>query len=315
MLQISPQIKLGVWVLLGVLLLLGSSKFIKGPIPVTEGNILGLNFTSSFSFAFQSSKLSKIIQTNLAGQIGKYAIYIEDLSDGESYGFNQFEQFPSASLYKLYLMAAVMEEIEKSSPSVQNDKSLTLDTVLTSTKTHLTEVYGEIDYGYEDAPETISYTVEEALTRIGRISDNFASLMLAEKIGWGELQVMADQLNAQNTTIKTPFQTSASDIGLFFKKLHQKSIVSVQSSEKITEFLSLNQLNSRIPAGLPEDIKVIHKTGELARVRHDAGIVYLSKGAYVVVLMSKDLPDEDEGVELLAQISKDVYEYFKEKSQ
>lgn len=314
MLQISPQIKLGTLILLFLLLLLGSSKFIKGPFDAKVGKI-GIkwnpngifNFTSSFSFAFQSTKLSKVIQEDLKGQGGEYAVYIEDLTDGESYGFNQFEQFPSASLYKLYLMAAVVQKI--------GSGGLSYDTKISSTKTHLTKVFGEVDYGYEDSDENIVYTVREALERIGRISDNFASVMLAEEVGWDQVQKMAEALNAQSTTIKSPINTSASDIGIFFKKLHLKQIVSPEFSDDIVNFLSLNKINNRIPSKLPEEVKIVHKTGELSRIRHDGGIVYLASrrdtpGAYVIVLMSRNLPYEDEGVDLLARISKDVYEYF-----
>lgn len=317
MLQISPQVKLATWVLVFLATVLISSKFIQGPFDNSE--VLG--FASSFSFVFQSSELSKIVQENLSGKKGEYAVYIEDLSDGENYGLNQFDSFPSASLYKLYLIAAVLKEVE-----------LTMQTEITASKSHLTEVLGELDFGYAEAPEQITYTIEEALTRVGRISDNFASIMLVEKVGWDKIQDISDALGSTNTLIKSPIQTSAGDIGIFFKKLHHQEIVSAEVSDKIVEILSLNQINNRIPSGiakalgqpledvLTDKIRIVHKTGELARLRHDAGIVYLpnltsevSPKAYIIVLMSKNLQYEDEGIETLANISKEVYEYFKNK--
>ncbi|OGE38175.1 hypothetical protein A3F00_00705 [Candidatus Daviesbacteria bacterium RIFCSPHIGHO2_12_FULL_37_11] len=301
-----------------------------------------INLTSTFSFASKSEGLSNIVGKNLEGKQGEYAVYIEDLNDGENYSLRSSDSFPAASLYKLYLMAAVLKEIENKQSLKSGDfGELKMENKVVRKKSDLVEEFGSVDFGYEDIDdgEIIEYTIEEALTRVGRISDNFASLMLARKIGWDNIQEVADELGSKNTVIKSPITTTAEDIGDFFKKLYKKEVVSPFVSEKVIEFLSLNQLNNRIPAGLSDGVKVVHKTGELAGVRHDAGIVCfqtvtsgvdeetpevrctpgvndtpgVNAHAYVIVLMSKDLKYEDEGVETLAKISKDVYEYFKEK--
>lgn len=310
----NSKIKLGLLALAFLLLTLLSAKFFKGSL---QNSYLGsFNLVSTFTFDFTSSGLAKIVRNNLVGKKGDYSIYIEDLSDppagGEIYNLNANTSFPAASLYKLFLIAAAIEEVEEG--------RLKMDDQINSTKTDLIKKFGSLDFGYEDMEEKITFTVEEALVRVSRISDNFASIMLAEKIGWDKVQAQADQIGAKTTDMKDPITTSAFDIALFFKKLRNKEIVSPQVSDRIVQFLLLNQLNNRIPAKLPEGVKVIHKTGELSRVRHDAGIVFLtsetnnSNRLYVIVLMSKDLQYEDQGVETLARISKEVYEYFKAKS-
>lgn len=316
--------KLAFWCFVLLFFTLLSSYFFKGPFK-TSTQILGISFPSmdfksSFNFSFENADISKIVQADLSGKQGHYAIYVENLSTQEKYGFNESEILPSASLYKVFLIAAVIEKIE--------NNELTLEDTVTSSKKHLEDVFGGTDFGYEDAPETIDYTIDEALTRVGRISDNFAAIMLAEKIGWDNVQIQADKIGAANTKIKSPITTTAYDIGTFFKKLYLGEVVSASGSQKIIEYLSLNQLNNRLPAQLPEGIKIVHKTGELSRVRHDAGIIYccstqaetqdptnknINSQPYVIVVMSKDLQYEDDGVETIASISKDVYEYFKSK--
>ena len=57
-------------------------------------------------------------------------------------------------------------------------------------------------------------------------------------------------------------------------------------------------------------MKVAHKTGSITGVQHDSGLIVLPTGhKYVLVLLSKELDDEDKGVETLALISRKVYEY------
>ncbi len=295
--------------LTGVLL---SSNIGRGPFG--KGQVLGvsfpnlanfLNLSSSFSFMYKSQALSKIVQKNLSDKEGDYEVFIEDLTDEENYGFNQNEVVPSASLYKLYLMAAVLKEVEAG--------ALSLESVLTADRSHLEDVFGGTDFGYEESEEKIFYTIDEALIRVGRISDNFAALMLAEKVTWKKVQEAANENGATATKIKSPISTTALDIATFYKKLYAGQVVSANVSTQIQDYLLLSNLSNRIPAKLPEGTKVVHKTGELAGIRHDAGIVYLENRPYLIVLMSQNLKYEDEGIETLAQISKDVFDYFNTK--
>lgn len=281
-----------------------------------HGLVLG---TNTFSFDFgktrNDAKLENVINTSLRGQKGDFAVFVEELPASPSaslknprkYAVNEMKPFPAASLYKLVLMAAIEKQIE-------GGKMKREDT-LVGDKEKLAKILGGEEFGYEKAPDQIKYSVDEALTRVGRISDNFAAIMLTNKLREspeeGLLYQMTHELGMKNTDFAAdPIKTTAEDVALFFKLLYQGKVVSLASSEKIIQYLSLSQLNNRIPSGVPEGVKVVHKTGELARTRHDAGIVYLEGSPYVIVLLSENLPFEDEGIKTLAQISKGVYEYF-----
>lgn len=258
-------------------------------------------------------ELANIIQKNLAGINGHFAVYIEELPSSPSatltnarkYALNANESFPTASLYKLVLLAAALKEVELG--------GLKLEDPITGSKSDLTKKLGNLDFGYEDMPENIQFSVEEILERIGRISDNFVAIMLTEKLrsnGSNDpLLLMAKELGMENTSFEGITNTTASDIALFFRKLYRGEVVSKSASAKIMEVLALSNINNRIPALLPEEVKVIHKTGELPLLRHDAGVV-LASHPYLIVLLSKDLEFEDDGVDTLAKISGDVYDYF-----
>lgn len=307
----TSKTKLGIWVLLIVAMLVGLSVILKG-----TSKTYTFDFGKTFSFQYQSSPLRDVVARDLAGKRGTYAIYVENLQTTEKYALNESEIFPAASLYKLILMAAVLKEVEAG--------NLKLEDEIYGKKSHLIEVLGEEDFGYEEVPESIAYTVDEALTRVGRISDNFAAIMLTEKLR--QLRVnrgdedklliqMTKDLGMDHTDFESdPIDTTASDIAHYFKLLYGRQVVSPAVSEAIIKYLSLSNINDRIPASLPEEVKVVHKTGELAQVRHDAGFVEPSVGgAYVIVIMSKDVVYEDDGVDTLAQVSKDVYQYFVSK--
>lgn len=297
-----------------VLVLLFTGVGVSRVIGDKDSNLLTapeLYLSGTFNFQFESGSLKRIIQKDLSGQNGTFAVYIEGLgSDNqELYTFNELQPFPTASLYKLILVAAALERVEKGQMKLTDE--------ISATKSHLTQVLGSEDFGYEDAPETITYTLEEILKRIGRISDNFAAIMLTEKLRSNTqgdpLTQTAKELGLRGTRFEEIPVTTAEDIAFFFKKLYLGEIVSGEVSQKIISLLGGSKINNRLPAKLPDNITVIHKTGELPGLRHDAGFVDLPGSPYVIVLLSKDLKYEDDGVEVLAQISKDVFDYFSEE--
>lgn len=292
--------KLGIITLFFLALLVIVARFVDTP-----AEILGEEKAQN------NTELEKIVNAKLSKTEGHFAVYIESLATPSGkivpkFALNEGGSFPAASLYKLVLLAAVFKETEAG--------GWTLEDIIIASRAHLKEVLGALDFGYEDAPEKIEYSVAEALERVGRISDNFAAIMLTEKLREGSkgkdpLLQMASELGMKNTTFDGMPNTTASDIAVFFKKLYWGEVVSPQVSSAIIKYLSLSKINDRIPAGISEGVKIVHKTGEMARLRHDAGIVY-GANPYLIVLLSKDLRYEDEGVETLAEISKEVFNYF-----
>ncbi|MES2938695.1 MAG: serine hydrolase [Pseudomonadota bacterium] len=94
--------------------------------------------------------------------------------------------------------------------------------------------------------------------------------------------------------------------------IEEGKAISPEASKAMLDILHQQRFRSGIPAGLPEDARVAHKTGEISTVAHDAGIVYLDgRDAYVVVILTEWAPDVTRGrQETIARISRAVYEYM-----
>lgn len=264
-----------------------------------------VDFSQTWQFSFASSKLAGVVKKSLQGKDGHFAVVVKSLVGEDSYSFNANQIFSAGSLYKLFLLAQAYQEIE--------DGRLSLKEVVRADQQHLRDVLGFAEFGYSGEQTKIEYSLSEILTRVATISDNYAAIMLAEKIGWDKVSTMAKNLGADHTTIKAPISTTASDIALFYEKLYQGKVVSRESSDQIIKLLSASKLNDRLPAKLPKGLKIAHKTAELSRIRHDTGIVFLEGKPYIVVLLGKDLKYEDEAVETLANLSKEIYDYFTKK--
>jgi beta-lactamase class A len=93
--------------------------------------------------------------------------------------------------------------------------------------------------------------------------------------------------------------------------IEEGKAISTEASRAMLDILHQQRFRSGIPAGLPEDARVAHKTGEISTVAHDAGIVYLDgRDAYVVVILTEWAPDVNGRQETIARISRAVYEYM-----
>lgn len=93
--------------------------------------------------------------------------------------------------------------------------------------------------------------------------------------------------------------------------IEEGKAISPEASRAMLDILHQQRFRSGIPAGLPEDARVAHKTGEISTIAHDAGIVYLDgRDAYVVVILTEWPAEVNGRQETIARISRAVYEYM-----
>lgn len=101
--------------------------------------------------------------------------------------------------------------------------------------------------------------------------------------------------------------TTAADIAELYLMLVNGQIVSESVSQEMLALLEDQQINDRIPAYLPEDTVVAHKTGNLDGLVHDAGVVFTPSGPVVVVVLTEDV-EEWQAIDLIATIARLAYD-------
>ena len=237
-------------------------------------------------------------------QPGKWAIYVKDLKNQNTYELNSAQVFGAASVYKLAVMYAAYDAIESG--------KLKKTDVLSSTKTSLDQKISGIQNQISPPPaqaDNISYTVERALNLMITISDNYSALLLAEKLGWSNMDKLMEsqgfsEINLVGTN--SPNVTARSTAALL-EKIYKKEAVTKNYSEEMINLLLGQKVNDRIPKYLPQDVKVAHKTGELETIRNDAGIVFGKKGDYIFVFLT-DTKNPLDAAENIATLSKEIFE-------
>lgn len=235
---------------------------------------------------------------------GKWAIFIKDLKNQNTYELNSSQVFGAASVYKLAVMYATYDAI--------NLGKLKKTDVLSAAKTSLDEeITGKQDLSSPppDQAETVSYTVERALDLMITISDNYSAILLAEKLGWANIErLMEKEGFAQfNLVGPTSPDITARVTADLLERIYKKEAVNQKYSEEMINLLLGQKVNDRIPKYLPADVKVAHKTGELETIRNDSGIVYGKKGDYIFVFLT-DTKNPVDASEQTAILSKQIFE-------
>jgi beta-lactamase class A len=261
----------------------------------------------SESTSKQPSQLKDIVLQTIKNSKGEYAVAIIHLQSGETFLFNQGQSFNSFSLYKLWTMATVFEQIEAG--KLQKDQVLKEEVPILNEKFQIATEEAELKEG------TVELSVENALYQMITISDNYSALLLSWNVGLANIQEFLKEYSFSHSSVGISGgfpQTTALDIALFFEKLYNLELVSPQSSKEMLSLLKQQRLNQKIPKYLPKNTLVAHKTGEFGEYSHDAGIVYSPYGNYILVVLSKN-SNQAEASEQIAVLSKKIFDYFNTK--
>ena len=98
--------------------------------------------------------------------------------------------------------------------------------------------------------------------------------------------------------------TTARDLGLILEALAQGRFAGPEATAEMIATLKRQQFREKIPAGLPDDVVVANKTGNITRISHDAAIVDPgTPDAYVLVVLTRGIDDEDASAALIADVA------------
>jgi len=155
------------------------------------------------------------------------------------------------------------------------------------------------------------------------LSGNLATNLVIDIVGAEHVMRTMRELGADNIEVlrgvedMLAFQngmnnrTSARDLAILFEHLARGSAVSPEMDGDMIAILKDQEFRSMIPAGLPDNAVVAHKTGSITGINHDSGIVYLPDGrSYVLVILTGDLENNEDGIQAGAEISRIIYEWM-----
>ena len=164
-------------------------------------------------------------------------------------------------------------------------------------------------------------TVRELMRLMVIASSNLATDILIERVTPPRVMALMRGLGARNIRVLRGVEdgkaferglnntTTARDLMILLRRIGEGRGVSRQASDEMIRLMLDQQFNESIPAGLPKDARVAHKTGSITAINHDAALVFLpNRKPYVLVVLTGGLNDEARAHRLIADISRVIYE-------
>lgn len=268
--------------------------------------------------------LKRDIKQELSRSPGTFAIAFQDLSGKKKRLFiNEKEHFHAAStmktpvLLEVYKQAAAGKFKLTDSLMVKNEFKSIVDgspfslELSDDSEPKLYQKLGQKVSIYDLCYDMIIF------------SSNLATNTVIELVGAASVTQAMRDLGAMDIQVRRGVEdnkafekglnntTTAYDLMLLFEKIGKLQILNVDACDAMIDILLDQKFNEVIPAKLPKAVKVAHKTGWITKVRHDSGIVMLPDGRkYVLVLLSKGWESDELATEIMANVSKSVYEYY-----
>ena len=203
-------------------------------------------------------KLKKRLNEEIDKLGGKWSLYLKRMDTNQTIRINDDEKMVAASLIKLFIAGefyTLAEEGELDADSFRSSPDLMISA----------------------SDNGAANTLISACT-MDKIND------FARENGYEETELNRRMLEWNGTEN----YTSARDCGKMLEKVLKGEYVSEEASERILEDLRSQQRTSKIPAGVPKEVKTGNKTGELDNVDNDAAIIWAPDCTYILCIMSSD---------------------------
>jgi beta-lactamase class A len=106
-------------------------------------------------------------------------------------------------------------------------------------------------------------------------------------------------------------EASAEGLVGLFRAIYKGGLLSENLGDVALRILVEQQFRSMIPARLPADVKVAHKTGEISTNAHDAGLIFPpGRQPYALAILTETEPNADGRQGAVARISEAVYAHL-----
>ncbi len=270
--------------------------------------------------------LATRIEDRLVAIDAEYGVAYRNLGSGDEILLNPDEEFHAASMMKVPVMVRLYRMADAG--------SLDLDAPLT-VRNEFTSIYDGSSYALtmdDDSDSTLYALVGDAIPTRALIdlmikrSSNLATNILIELADPDSIATMLDGFGAQGMRVLRGVEdipayrngmnntTSARGLLELYTALGRGEAASPASTREMLDILLGQEFNDAIPAGLPEDVQVAHKTGWIPEIDHDGGIVFPPSGApYVLVILTRGVEDTAVSRQAAADVSRMIWESVSER--
>ena len=230
------------------------------------------------------------------------SVFVWEYSTGAGLEINSDEVFPSASIIKVPIAFELIRLIDKTS-NTGNPISLTDKRAFTEEFRTLGS--GNLQYTRAGNIYSLDYLANTMIAD----SDNSATNMLLYEIGgidgfnraMRNLGLKVTSMAQWLPDLEGENKITAREISKILYNIDNPNYINVKYKNILKEYLANTKNMHLLKEKLPKDVMVLHKTGNIASMLGDSGIVYTDNGKKYIVTILVKRPNNDWSARTLIQ--------------
>lgn len=256
-----------------------------------------------------------------SGTLTAVAVALYDEETRTSFAWNPERWFHAASTIKIAILAGVFSAIHRGH-------------LLPQSRLHVRNRFHSALDGVPfrvSAERDANASVQAAIGRSMRVcelahhmiatSSNLATNLLLDLVGLEEVHRALAQLHVSGIDVVRGVEderaweagmnnrVTARGLVELLRSIAEGRAFSCELSRQMLDLLHAQEFKSGIPAHLPREVRVAHKTGEISTVAHDAGIIFApGRKPYVLAVLTEWPPEATGRSSTIAAISREVYD-------
>jgi beta-lactamase class A len=265
-------------------------------------------------------KLEELEERSRARAVG---VALHDLETGLQFRYRSERWFHAASTIKLAVLLGVFAAIHRGK-------------LLPQSRLHVRNRFRSAYDGRafrvlseRDADSEVQAAIGKTM-RLGELarhmivrSSNLATNLLLDLLGISFLQRVLDDYELSGIDLRRGVEdelafehginnrATADGLVQLLRLIAEERAFTPELSRGMLNLLHDQEFRSGIPAGLPAEARVAHKTGEISTIAHDVGIVYLpNRKPYVIAILTEWEPEQTGRSPTIAAASYMVYEHL-----
>ncbi len=252
------------------------------------------------------------LKSNLQYVLNQYpnlqaGIFVWDYQTGNYVDINGEKQFPAASIIKVPILIEMFKRIEAGYLGLYDEFKMT--------PYYRTGGSGYLQY----RPEGAVFEMNTLAGYMIRTSDNTATNMILSAVGGAhEMDMALQNWGFSKTYIKTWLPdlygtnvTTPKDMATILFNADNPDFLTLENRSRIVEIMSKVKNTSLLKQGIPDNARLIHKTGDIGEMLGDVGVVTMPDGRrYIITVMVKRNWNDYSARTLINAISSVTYNSF-----
>jgi len=263
------------------------------------------------------------LEEKISREKGIYAIAFKDLQTGDTLLIHARKMMHAASTMKVPVMIEVFRQAHKGHFGLSDSVLIRNDFESIVDGSHFSLDLGPKPTGYIESRVGKKVTIYDLVYYMITVSSNLATNILMDMVSADSVMKTMSDIGATDVRILRGVmdlkafdkglnnRINAYDLMLIMEAIARKRVVSPEACDEMINIMLHQKHRNKIPAGLPANIKVAHKTGSITAINHDAGIIFLPNGRqYVLAVLSSGEPNHAKSARIIADISKTIYHWI-----